>query len=333
MAAEIVIYQRKSRVHGNYSIEWINRILLSQLRDRFKIEICDAPCESGGILSRCRIMWNAWRNRSLVLHVTGDIHFAALLRPKKNVIQTFHDCGFLHGPKTLRRLIREWLWFRLPIKYSAAVICVSEFTRQEIIRFYGCDPGNLFVIPNPVNPELKPELSHEFSQSYPVILQVGTTPNKNIPRLAEALAGIQCHLNILGPIDAETQQALVRHSISFMQFAQLTPEKVRELYATCDLVTYCSTYEGFGLPILEAQATGKPLITSNLNPMNDVAGAGAEFIDPLDPKSIRTGILRVIKEPKRRQQLIEAGFENIRRFNIESIASSYAAVYQKVLKP
>jgi glycosyltransferase involved in cell wall biosynthesis len=97
------------------------------------------------------------------------------------------------------------------------------------------------------------------------------------------------------------------------------------------MVVFASTYEGFGLPIVEANATGRPVITSNICSMPEIAGSAACFVDPSDCSSIRQGILRVMNDDGYRADLIGRGLENVKRFRADTIAAQYAALYQEVL--
>lgn len=103
------------------------------------------------------------------------------------------------------------------------------------------------------------------------------------------------------------------------------------LYQSCDLVCFVSTYEGFGMPILEAQAVGRPVLTSDISPMREVAGEGAFKVDPFDVDSIRTGLERLIGDGGLREDLIREGFRNVKGYSAESVAAQYAALYREVL--
>jgi glycosyltransferase involved in cell wall biosynthesis len=137
-------------------------------------------------------------------------------------------------------------------------------------------------------------------------------------------------LNVIGKLTAVQQELLRRCGINYNNIPRATDIQVLDSYRTCDLVAFASTYEGFGLPILEAQATGRPVITSNLSSMPEAAGSAACFVDPLNVESIRAGILRVWHDAAYRQNLVEAGFENVKRFRPEAIAAKYAGLYEEL---
>ena len=121
-------------------------------------------------------------------------------------------------------------------------------------------------------------------------------------------------------------------NIDFENHRDLSMEEMAERYRQADAVVFASTYEGFGMPVVEAQATGRPVITSNIEPMMWVAGAeGACFVDPFNPESMRAGIERVIQDENFRNQLTKNGLENVKRYSIGQIAGQYIQLYQKFL--
>jgi glycosyltransferase involved in cell wall biosynthesis len=114
--------------------------------------------------------------------------------------------------------------------------------------------------------------------------------------------------------------------------AGLSDAEVAGKYREADLVVFCSTFEGFGMPIIEAQAVGRPVVTSNIEPMSEVAGGAACLVDPYDDHSMREGILRVIEEPAYREDLVRRGFENVKRFSAGEIGRRYVRLYQEVMR-
>jgi len=102
-------------------------------------------------------------------------------------------------------------------------------------------------------------------------------------------------------------------------------------YVECDLLLFASTYEGFGLPIIEAQSVGRPVVTSNFGSMEEVAGDSACLVDPYDINSIRAGILRVINDVEYRLKLVRLGLDNIKKYSIELISNDYVSLYDEIL--
>ena len=103
------------------------------------------------------------------------------------------------------------------------------------------------------------------------------------------------------------------------------------MYHQCTVVCFASLYEGFGMPIIEGQLVGKPVITSKVDPMPWVAGeGGAHFVDPFNVEEIRVGIVKVVEDESYRQSLVEAGLQNVQRFEPGKIARMYEEVYREV---
>ena len=111
---------------------------------------------------------------------------------------------------------------------------------------------------------------------------------------------------------------------------RLTDGELVEAYRRCDMVVFASLYEGFGLPILEAQAMGRPVITSNFGAMSEAAGDGALIVDPYSVEAIRDAILRVKNEPGLREELIAKGLRNAAKFSADAVALKYAQIYKNL---
>lgn len=267
-----------------------------------------------------------------VNHITGDVTSIVSSLPHPTVI-TIHDCNpLLRYPKWHPRYwFYRWMIFEGPARRAAAVTVISEKTRRELLELTSVSDRNLHVIPNFLDPEFT-FVPRAFPAERPTILQIGVKPNKNLARLAEALRGIPCRLEIIGEPAAADRAALEANGIDYRAAGGLSDEAVRQRYRDCDLLAFVSTYEGFGLPILEAQATGRPVVTSDLSPHREVAGpGGAVLVDPLDPASIRKGVLDVISNADVRNNLITSGRENAAGYHIDAIADRYLDLYASLL--
>lgn len=290
--------------------------------------VCRFP--SKGIWWRLRDAWAARRSQGDVNHVTGDTHYLTYFLDPKRTVLTVHDLVSLENSRGLKRLLLWLFWFWLPVRRSRLIITVSENTRNALLRAVNCKPGKVVVLNNPVSEEFRPN-QRTFNTSCPRILQVGTKENKNILRVAEALEGTSCKFVIIGPLTAEQTSTLVKKGIDYENYIGLTRDELLAQYHKADILIFASTYEGFGLPVVEANAVGCPVVTSNLSPMKEVAGGAAYLVDPYDVPRIRDGIERVISDESFRSHLVAAGLTNAKRFRTAKVAQSYAEVYRQIV--
>jgi glycosyltransferase involved in cell wall biosynthesis len=332
MANKVVLFFRKKRPSANFSIERS----FAATQDAF--DQIDFPKPlwhtlhhfSQGVLPRLLSVWEAWRNRADVNHVTGDINFLVLGLPAKNTILTVLDCGFLRRSNPIARAVIKSFWLDLPVRHAKYITAISESTKKEIIQYTNCNPDKIRVIPVVITSDFYP-VPQPFNAEHPRILHIGTAFNKNLHRHIEALAGIPCTLYIIGKIGPEIVELLERHQIKYENGFELTAEQVFEAYKQCDILLFASLVEGFGMPILEAQTIGRPVVTSNTTSMPEVAGAGACLVDPYEVQSIRAGILKVIKDAVYRTSLIDNGLVNVKRYQALQVTKQYAELYQEVL--
>lgn len=284
---------------------------------------------SNGFLNRVLNIWEARSYQQDVNHITGDIHYVAFLLHKQKTILTIHDLEIVKRSSFLKRNIILFFWFYLPIIRVRYVTVISEFTKQELLKYIRVKQDKIRVVPDciPGKVEYVPQ---PFRAGYPTILQIGTKVHKNIPNLLEAIKNIPCKLIIVGEIGQPLRDHLDWLQIDYENYYNLSYEEVTAIYKRIDILTFVSRYEGFGLPILEAQATGRPVITSNAASMPEVAGKGALLVDPYSVKSIRKAILEVIQNAELRDTLIKEGLENVKRFTPEVVAEQYAELYREV---
>ncbi|MBC8153820.1 MAG: glycosyltransferase family 4 protein [Bacteroidetes bacterium] len=285
-----------------------------------------------------RSLGDLWRNYRFVrrqslgdiVHITGDAHYVALVLPGSRTALTIHDCVTLERNRNrpIRYALFWLLWFYWPVCRAGVVTAPSEKTRRELICYLGRVAEKIVVVPNGYDPAFTFQ-PKPFRTDRPVLLQPGTAPHKNLSRLIEAIDGIVCTLVIIGPLPDEVVADLRKHQITYRNYVDLSRAEIVQHYVDCDIVTFVSTYEGFGMPILEANAVGRAVITSDIAPLRDVAGEAAHLVDPGDVTAIRRGILQLIQDDAYRQALIDAGRQNARRYTVANAAAHYATLYRQ----
>lgn len=265
-----------------------------------------------------------------IYHITGDVNYVVPFLAGRKTVLTVHDIGhYLHGLTGLKRWIYKTFWFILPIRAASALTAVSEATGRDIVTHLRVSEERIDVIRNCYSP-LFHRVEREFDSACPLILQVGTKAYKNVPRLIEALQGVSCRLLLIGTIDASLRRQLDASGIAYECRSDLTHKEVFDAYVQSDLVSFISIGEGFGVPIIEAQAVGRALITSDVAPMSVVAGEGACTVSPTDVPAIRRGIERLIGDAAYRQQVVEAGVCNAARYSPAAVANDYVDLYRRV---
>ena len=123
-----------------------------------------------------------------------------------------------------------------------------------------------------------------------------------------------------------------QQKINFTNKFNLTREDIYTEYINCDIVAFISLHEGFGLPIIEANAIGRAVITSNLSSMPEVAKNAALLVDPYKIEEITAGLIKLIDDDGYRNDLINKGYQNAQNYTPNSIANKYKNLYQSLVK-
>ncbi|HVE94646.1 MAG TPA: glycosyltransferase [Acidimicrobiales bacterium] len=283
---------------------------------------------STGVWRRVADIVGARFRRADVFHVTGDVHFLTYALPRRRTVLTVLDNGPGRG-RGLSSSVFRALWVRLPVRRSAALVAISESTAVELAVLARVPRHRVEVIPVTIDDAYAP-MPMPSRGERPVVLCVGTTTNKNIERVAEALRGVDAELRIVGRVSDAQRARLDRSGIAWRNEVGLEAPEMRRAYADCDVVAFPSTYEGFGMPIVEANAVGRPVVTSARAPMDWVAGGAACLVDPDDVTSIRAGIVKVLEDEAYRNELVECGYANRERFRPAVAAGMYADLYRRL---
>jgi glycosyltransferase involved in cell wall biosynthesis len=282
-------------------------------------------------VSRLKNIQNVGKHAGPINHITGDVNFLAMgLKGKRNIL-TIHDFGFYENPvhSIVVKTIYKYFWFYFPLKFVDIVTVVSEFTKEKLIRYFHFPESRIRVIPDPVKPVFKRSPKLQLN-STPRVLQIGSGGHKNVMNMIEALKGTGYHVDIVGWPSEKEQAKLKEYNISYAITNSLTDEQVFEKYQECDILFFASYYEGFGMPIIEAQAVGRPVITSNIGAMKEVGEGSAILVDPNKPAEIRAAMDKLVQDKGYYAKVVEGGFKNAAKYDYVTIAEAYYKVYQEL---
>lgn len=320
----ITYFYRNHR--AGYSIKKVSDLFVAQMEDKSVFEM---PSQYASLKSILQNMYYTFvhRSRKGINHITGDIHYCILPLIGCKTVLTVHDTCVYDTARGFKRLLFKLLWYKLPLRFATKIVCISEATRQSLKRFTKRD--DIIVIPNAVDPAYKSTVK-EFNAECPNILLIGTNWNKNIERTVRALADINCKLTIIGRLTPSQKEALAQCNTKYTEKNDLTDDEIRQEYEQCDMVCFCSIYEGFGMPIIEANAIGRPVITSNLSPMKEVAGGSAVLVNPQEEAEIRQAVLSVITNKALREQCIKHGSVNVKKYQQDYVVNRYKNLYKEL---
>jgi len=332
----VVWFFRKTRALGNFSIENSFQSLLETDNIHPRPVWLEAAVFNNGWMNRLRIIVQASKIEASIFHITGDITFSALAWPKWRktrpfVVLTIHDIGIIkEGPRVKSWIVKK-IWLDWPLHCVDQVIVVSDTTKAHLESAIPWFPINrIFVIPSVVPQHFKPRVRLP-QNTKPVALHIGLADNKNLERHAEALRNLNVHLRIIGEPGPDQLEMLSLKAIDFSCISRLNDDEMQSEYANADFLLFASTLEGFGMPIIEANMVGVPVITSDLEPMRSVAGEAALLCNPLDISSIRSAVERILHDKPLQDRLIQNGFENAKRFSPEKSAQLHQELYKKLL--
>lgn len=326
---KVIHFHRRRRLNANFSIEGFYLNIRKELKNKIDIKFEEVPFLSNGIFRRLFNCIYAAFKQGDINHVTGDVNYLNIFLNKNKTIVTILDCGLLEHTNGLAHKFYKYFWFTLPVQKAKYIVAISEATKKEILRYVNCDPDKIKVIHVSVS-TLFHKSDKEFNKEKPVILHIGTSPNKNLSRLIEAVNGIDCKLYIIGDPDESIIKKLKDYKIDYEIFVNLTEQELFDKYKACDILFFASTYEGFGMPIVEANIVGRPVLTANLYSMPEVAGDSALLVDPYKVDEIRDGIIKIINDDALKEDLIRKGLRNAKRFEVNLIALQYLNLYQEI---
>ena len=242
----------------------------------------------------------------------------------RNQIATHHDITYIRHPDSYSRAFRAVYRSLTPplLKRIKALITVSEFSRSEIARFYGYPARHICVVPNAVDARFQPFCAEQCPKGAPPYLLAVSSPSahKNFARMIAAflrLKGLDdVELRIIGDSNRIFAGSLhdTAGSRRIRILGRLTDEELVEAYQGATAFVFPSVYEGFGIPPLEAQACGCPVIAARAASIPEVLGDSAQYFDPLDVDDIAACMQRVLSDHALRQDLRQRGKANVARY-------------------
>jgi len=280
------------------------------------------------------------------------IHYMSVYAPRTSPgahVYTVHDLIHLRYPSYFSWKVPPY--YRLvvgPVARSAqAVITDTAATVPDLVEFLGVDVAKARVVPLGVSSEfvlddaararLSAEARTRFSLPRPYVLYAGNRrPHKNLRTLFEAWAALgdqSCDLVLTGdePLDHDAARLQPQNGKLYL-VGELGQSELIALYAGCTAMVQPSLYEGFGLAVLEAMATGAPAIVARTPAMLEVGGDAVESFAPKDAQELRALLAALLSDASKRERLRAAGRERVRAFSWDATAAATAKVYREVLQ-
>jgi glycosyltransferase involved in cell wall biosynthesis len=327
-----------------------DRAIVAALGENFR-----AVCESAGAYSvreQISIPWRVRRERVDLFHAPHYVLPA--LTPARTIV-TIHDCIHLMFPQYLPNRLghayaRASLW--TAAHKSDRILTVSEASKRDILRFFNVPPEKIVVIYNAIDERFAKEPDEEhlvrtrerYQLNDQFVLYAGNIkPHKNLERLIEAFHRVRgrgldhLKLLIIGDEISKLQtlrRAVHRHMLhDHVRFLGFVPfETLAVLYRLASVFVFPSLYEGFGLPPLEAMASGTPVVTSNLSSLPEVVGDAAVLVDPYDSEAIADGMMRALTDDELREDLRRRGLERAQRYSWERSVRQIREIYHEVAR-
>ena len=247
----------------------------------------------------------------------------------KNKITTLHDIAYTVNPRWFSWKFTLWYKFLIPqlLKTSRKVITVSKFSKDQISDYYGVPKSKIEVVYNAVSDIFKQSQSTSVDQTQPFFLTVcSLSPRKNLKRTLEAFELVrttrpEVKLVVVGeqrlkPFAKYDLKELLQAPNVVLK-GYVSDQEIVNLYGKASAFIFTSLYEGFGIPPLEAAAMGCPSVVSNVTAMPEVLRDSVCYCDPVNVEDIALSMQKLLENPEYREDLIERGYQNLKRFDWE----------------
>jgi glycosyltransferase involved in cell wall biosynthesis len=298
--------------------------------------------------------WYAKQHRCDVLFCT--CYFSPFVQVVPTVT-LFYDLAIWLEPERYNRLwvLMNKLFAQLPARWNSHIMTISEDARKDIIAVFGVSPERVtkayLGVDLPAGP---PDHDRETLQQYGIpadaeyVLYMGPAiPHKNLPRLVAAFEQVVRRLpdrklllviggpgsnlhgkDNLGAIHAAIEQHGIADRVRFTGF--VPREHCAVLYRNAAVYCFPSLFEGFGLPMIEAMASGTPVVSSNRAALPEIGGDVALYFDPLNVPDIADSLYSVLTRLELRQAMIRRGKERAAMFTWHTMAATYMQIFQQV---
>ncbi len=322
---------------------------LSDLPGRFHIVVERSP-----VYSLRELVSLSWTIRKLKLDLYHSTHYVLPAAVPCKVVATIHDIIHLLYPEFLPNrlaLLYAQRMIRHTLTRGDRIIAVSENTRQDLMTHFAVDGAKIQVVHNGVEAIYRRRLGAAdldaaldgLGVTRPYLLFVGNPkPHKNLDNLVKALArareirAFEAPLVCVGgrpgsefKIHQRAEQLGISHAIRWL--GQVPREVLPALYQGADLFLYPTLYEGFGLPVVEAMASGTPVVTSNTSALREIAEGYAYLVDPLNVEAMGEAIAHCMTDPERRAALAKLGEQRAQTFDWKRAAEQTLGIYLDVL--
>ena len=259
-------------------------------------------------------------------------YYRTMNHPDAVNITTVHDFSYeLFESNKLARFIHCWQKHRA-IRHSDHIVCISENTRKDLFRILPDISANkVSVIYNGIDSRFHQIPNHTASQNF--VLYVGKRDRyKNFNALINPLAQLGLYLKIVGPqLTTEEIKTMKTAGLKYDYCGVVSDEQLNQLYNDAFCLLYTSLYEGFGLPILEAQQAGCPVIAYNASSIPEVIGDKRLLLNSITKEELEEKIA-ILNSPLHRKKIIEKGIQNAARFSWDKMVDEYEKLYNLMLK-
>jgi len=307
--------------------------------------------------------WKIWKNLWRTLRISRladqielDIYHGlshelpvGIEKTGVKTVVTIHDLIYIRYPDYYTKIDRNIYdqKFRHACKVAHCIHAISEQTKQDLIRYFTVPEEKIKVVYQAINPiffeQKEPEAKKQLQEKYQLperfLLTVGTIePRKNLLGLLEGMVASQIKIPLVVAGKPTSYQLKVQ------SYLEANPERLQViflsgvedsdlavLYQMAEVMIYPSLFEGFGLPVGEAQASGCPVITSNTSSLPETGGDAVWYINPEKPEEIGIAIEGLLAKPNQRETMIAKGKINAQRFTSENFATQLKQLYNLVL--